>query len=185
MKRILLGGLVAGIAVFVWGFLFWGVSGLPDSALSRTADDAAAGQALLQHFPETGSYYLPGPHNPAQQLESLHESGPLAFVYFNREGKPLMSPLLMVYGFLHGVVIGVLVGTALAMLGNALPAYGDRVKLVAVFGLASSIWMPLSDSIWWYFPLPWQLWKLAGEFTSWLVLGLVLAHFIRPRTIVA
>jgi hypothetical protein len=181
MKRILLGSLIAGAAVFVWGFLFWGVSGLPDSALSRTTDDAAAGQALLNYFPETGSYYLPGPHNDADQLKALHESGPIAFVYFNREGKPLMSPILMLYGFMHGVLIAVLVGIALGMLGNALPTYGDRVKLVALFGLGSSIWIPLSDSIWWYFPLPWQLWKLAGEFTSWLVLGLVLAYFVRAK----
>jgi hypothetical protein len=181
MGKVLIGAVVAGFALFVWGFLFWGISGVPISAMSKTADDAAAGQALLQHFPETGTYYIPGPQNPEDARRAMHEAGPIAFVYFNREGRPEMSASVLIVGFLHGVVFAFLVGFALHLLGTALPGYGDRVKLVAVVGLASSIWGPIGGIIWWYFPADWQLWVVVSDFVSWLILGLVLAYFVRPK----
>lgn len=182
MRRVLLGSIVAGIAVFVWGFVFWGIGGsLPASSLSRTSDDAAAGQALMQHLPQTGTYLIPGQYNPEELQKSLFEAGPVAMVFYNREGKPMMSGPQMAQGLLHSTVISFVIGLALFFLGNALPGYGDRVRLVAVMGLASAVMAPIANIIWWYYPAGWQLWNMLYQAVAWLVMGLVLAHFVRPK----
>lgn len=182
MKNVVIGSLLGGLVLFIWGFLFWGLSPFAYSALSHAApDDATAGQALMQHFPRTGTYYIPGPHNPPDQLKTLHEAGPVAFVFFNREGKPLMAPSVMITGFVHCIVLAFLVALALNSLGNALPGYGERVRLIVLVGLAASLWGPVAQIIWWYYPPAWQWWVAFEQFVAWVLLALVLARFVRPK----
>lgn len=181
MSRVLIGAIVAGIAVFLWGFVFWGVSPLPYSSLSRTADDAAAGKVLMDHFPQTGTYFIPSQHNPPEVQKALFDAGPVAMVFFNREGKPMMSAMQMVQGLLHCIGISLIVALALFLLGSVAGSYGDRVRLVALMGLASALMAPIANIVWWYFPANWQLWNALYQAVAWLIMGLVLAHFVRPR----
>jgi hypothetical protein len=182
VKNVIVGSLVGGLVLFVWGFLFWGLSSLPYSALSQAVpDDATAGQALMQYFPQSGAYYIPGPHNPLDQLKALHEAGPVAFVFFNREGKAKKPPSMLLTGYVHCVELALLVALGLRALGNALPAYGQRVRLVVMFGLASSLWGPIALIIWWYYPPGWQWWIAFEQFVSWLLLAFVLPKFVRAQ----
>ncbi len=54
MKRLSLGVVLATLAVYAWGMLYWGFNPLPYAAWQRTNDDVAAGQALLEQFPRSG-----------------------------------------------------------------------------------------------------------------------------------
>jgi len=48
--------------MYVWGFLYWGgANPFPYQAWKQTPDDVAAGQALLEHFSESGTYYVGAP----------------------------------------------------------------------------------------------------------------------------
>ena len=61
MKRCVIGIILATLAMYVWGFLYWGgANPFPYKAWKQTPDDVAAGKALLEHFPETGTYHMPG-----------------------------------------------------------------------------------------------------------------------------
>ena len=182
MKNVVIGSLVGGLVLFIWGFLFWGLSGIPYTALSQAApDDARAGQAMLEHFPQSGAYYIPGPHNPPDQLETLHEAGPVAFVFFNREGKALTPPSMLITGLLHQIVFALIIALGLHALGNALPGFGQRVRLIVTIGLASSLWAPVALVIWWYYPPTWQWWVAFEQFVGWVLIALVLAKFVRPK----
>ncbi len=180
MGRVLIGSVVAGIAVFLWGFIFWGMTPLPYSSLSRTVDDAAAGRALMEQLPQTGTYLVPGRHNSADVQKSLFEAGPIAMVFFNREGKPMTSVVQMVQGLLYSIVIALLVGAALYLFSRAVTGYTERVLLVGVIGVAGAIAMPLANIIWWYFPAGWQLWNALYQAVSWLIMALILPSFV-PR----
>ncbi len=111
---------MATLAVYAWGMLYWGLNPLPYTAWQRTADDAAAGQALRDHFPRSGTYYLPGLYNDSETLTRLHESGPVAFIHITaREGRPEMDPGIFVKGFVLNLVV---VGVIALLLQMALPA---------------------------------------------------------------
>lgn len=180
MQRLALGVGLASVALFVWGFLYWGLNPLPYSTWKQTADDAAAQRAVLEHFPETGTYYLPGLYNDAETRTRLHEAGPIAFLHLtDRDGRPEQEPAMMARGMLLNLVSVTLMALLLRM--AALPTYGGRVGLVALAGFAAAVLIDVGDSIWWYIPIEWKLHQAVYTFTAWLVPGLVLARFVVPE----
>ena len=92
MVRALAGIVIATLAVYVWGFAFWGASGLPYTAWKPVPDEAGAAQMLLEHFPADGTYAIPG-HGDPDTLAKALETGPVAFVHVTaREGRPAIDP---------------------------------------------------------------------------------------------
>src|SRR5690606_3979537 len=76
MKNQLIGVVLATIAMFFWGFLYWGATTIPYGPLKASNGDEAAQQALLEHFPTTGMYMIPGMHNDTDDLRRMYEAGP-------------------------------------------------------------------------------------------------------------
>jgi len=60
MSRLFVGAFAVAVVLWAWSTLFYVVSPIPYYTMSQTNDDIAAGEALLEHFPETGTYILPG-----------------------------------------------------------------------------------------------------------------------------
>lgn len=183
MSRVLIGSLIAGVAVFLWGFVFWGTMDLPYTSMSHANDDAATGKALLEHLPQTGTYFIPGQHNPAEVQKKLFESGPVALVYFNREGKPMMSGLQMAQGLAHSIAVSFVIALALFLFAAAVSGYAERVMLVAAIGVASAIMSPVANIIWWYAPAGWQLWNALYQAVAWLIIGLIVGYFVPRRAL--
>lgn len=61
--------LAAAIAVFLWGFAFWGATALPYQTLQTAADDSAAQAALREYFPANGVYAVPSVNHDQEALE--------------------------------------------------------------------------------------------------------------------
>ena len=180
-KRLALGIGLATIVLYLWGILYWGVNPLPYRTWRQTADDAAARQALLQYFPEAGTYFVPGLHHDEATLSQLFAEGPIAFVHLtSREGRPVHDPGIMVKGFVLDFVVVVLIALLLQLAAPALDSYGQRIKLVALAGLTAAILVDGGDVVWWYLPWDWKLHQAAYTFSAWLVSGLVLAKFVAP-----
>jgi hypothetical protein len=51
MKRVLIGALMASVAMFFWGFLFWGVSTVWTQYLRPVPDQAGLAKQLLESIP--------------------------------------------------------------------------------------------------------------------------------------
>ena len=179
MTKLTLGTLVATLAMFVWGAAFW-MSPLPYSVLGKTADDAAAGQALLDHFPVDATYVIPGMYNEADKLTALHRAGPLAMVHLQRGGGEVMAPSVLVVGFLQELVTVLLIATLLTLASSSLPTYVARVRFVTLAGIAAAVFADLGAPIWWRHPWPFHLVSAIYTVTAWFVAGLVLAAFLRP-----
>ena len=182
MKRTILGIVLATIACYFFGFLYWGLNPLPYSAWKQTADDTAAGQALLEHFPESGTYYIPGMHNDEATLSRLHEAGPLAFVHITREGKPVMQPDVMASGFLLTFATTVLIALLLKFADPVLPSYASVVKFTALAGLAATVMIDFGDSVWWHISWAWKLHMAAYHITSWIITGLVITALTHRKS---
>ena len=87
LGRVVVGGVVAGIILFVVGFVFWET---PLGELAYKSVDegrnAAVQSALAQNLTEsgTGAYIIPA-HNKAGGAQ-LYARGPIATVHFNTRG---------------------------------------------------------------------------------------------------
>lgn len=75
MNRTVVGMITTTFVVFVYGFLFWQVNSLPYEALEQTPDDVTAQAMLKEHFPRSGSYYIPGrQHRRLTSTSSLNRA---------------------------------------------------------------------------------------------------------------
>ena len=178
--KIALGSLLATLAVFVWGAVFW-MNPLPYSFITKTTNDIEAGKSLLQHFPNTGTYFVPSMSKDEKAMEDLYKAGPVATVHIHREGVDTMSPQVFLMGFLHQLVTVVLIAWLLKKALPGLGGYCSRLGFVAVAGLAAGFFSNVGFSIWMYVPLALPLINTVYVLTAWLVAGLVLAAFIKPK----
>jgi len=178
MRRPILAVLLASVAVYVFGFLYWGLSPFPYMAWRQTPDDAAAQQALLQHFPVSGTYHVPSRNHTAAEMEKLYQ-GPVGFVHIDRDGRPVHDVSMMIRGFFLTVGICALIALILHRVGPGLGNYTARVGFVTLVGATASLMHDGGETVWWAIPAGWQAAKAAYNVGAWVVAGLVLARFVR------
>jgi hypothetical protein len=177
----MIGIVLAALAMFFWGMLYWGFSPLPYTGWKRIADDEAAQRALKQYFPETGTYYIPGMYNEPALLERLHSQGPVGFVHITaRDGRPLQDVAVMGKGL--GLYLAAAMLFLLRMAGAAAFAYGQRVRLVAAAALLAVLMIHVGDTVWWFLPVNWKMFQLVYDLLALIIGGAVLARFGPVRT---
>lgn len=181
MKRFILGVAIASVVLFAWGFLVWGAGPYKTYIWKKTLNDEVAGQALLEHFPEAGTYFLPSPTNEPELHEKLHATGPIALVHMlSTTGRPVMDPSIMVKGYLHNVVVIVLIGLLLRQVSSALPTYLDRVKFLLLAGIICAVMIDIGDVVWWQIDWQWKIYQAFYHVTAWTITAFILAKFIEP-----
>ncbi len=185
MKRQIIGVVLATVAVYMWGFLYWGASTIPYSAWQATNDDAAAGKALLEHFPVSGPYYVPRMYNDEETRTKLSDAGPAAFVHIQREGRPAVDPSIMLNGFLLTLVTAFLISLLLKKALPALASYTERVGFVALAGVTAVVMIDFGDAVWWKIPWGWKLYQSFYDLVAWVIAGLVLGKCVRPEAAAA
>lgn len=177
MKKFVLAPVLAALAMFILGFLYWGLPMSPAyKAVSRVADDAAAAQALAQIFPATGVYLVPGIHLDPAQLTPLIERGPTAQISFVKEGHSPTDPTGFIKGYLHYFVIAL---ALMIMLDRATPSFKCftcRIKFATAVGLIGALF-ELTDAIWSRHPLGYHLVVGIYIVLECALAGLVLAKF--------
>lgn len=179
MKRFILGTLIAAVAGFVWGAVFW-MSPLPNNTIGQAKSDTLLGAELKLTLNETGVYYLPSGDPGSEDFQKLHRAGPIAMIFFQREGAEPMAGSTFAAGFVHGWVS---IALAAVLLGIALPAlggYASRVGFVTLIGVTSSVFSDIGGTVWWPIPLDWAIIMSIYAVVFWLIAGLILAAFYKP-----
>jgi hypothetical protein len=181
MTKQLIGIVLATVAIFMWGFVYWGLLSAPYAPLKATNGDDAARQALLEHFPSTGMYSIPGMYNDPETTARMFKEGPIAMVNFVREGHPMGDPAMMGQGFVLNLVVVFLLSVVIKKALPALPNYGDRVLFAALLGLTAVVMINLGDAVWWRYSWSWKLSQALYGFISFCIAGTVLGKFIKPE----
>ena len=182
MKSTVLGVALATVVVYLWGFLYWGVATLPYQAWNETADDVAAGQALLDHFPESGVYYIPANSNESDLRTKLYDQGPTGFVILDVDGRPEFDPSIMATGFaLNGVVL-VLLAMLLHQCRAALPDYPAKLRFCILVSAIAVLMVNFGDAVWWALPWDWELVQSFYNFTALLMGSAIVAKFVKDES---
>ena len=168
--KLAAGIVVTALALFVFGFLFWGANPLPYASWNETPDAAAAEAAVQAQFPQTGVYSVPN----AGEVPG----GVWAMLYV-RHDPPQSAPAIgeMLKGLAHYL----LVAGALALVLRRRAALGETVRRAAVLGVAAVVVVEGSDVAWWGYPLAWKLWGAAYHVLVFALGALVLAWFLPER----
>ena len=182
MKKFLFAPALSALAMFVWGFIYWGAPHhLPYKALSTVADEGATALAVGKLFSASGTYLLPSPLLGDDKMNELALRGPLVEVHVVKEsfGGAEMGKT-MALGFAHVFVISVMLSTMLCLLAKAFERWTCRVKFCAFLGLLVAI-CDLGNAIWWHHSLGWTLAQAFYDFVMYVIAGLVLAKFVTPK----
>ena len=179
MKGLAIGSVVAAVAMFVWGFLVWGVSPFPYQVLKPVADVPALQQALKGALPESAVYLFPHPsQGTEEELGKKLAEGAFGRVIFVREGATMGGGTFGL-GYLHNLVTAFLL--ALLVRSAAGASYGARLGIVVLAGLAGAIYSNLGKPIWLFDPWGAHVLDFAYDLSSYVVAGLVLAKFVKPE----
>ena len=182
MLRLIAGSFCVALVLWVWSTAFYVISPIPYMTMSKTVDDLAAGQALLEHFPETGTYILPGRYAGDEIRKQMRRDGPVATIYFNREGRPEASVVKILIGTFNSFVIGLMLGVSMLFLNRYTTSYWSHVAIGTLFGMAYTAYPRFADIIWSDFPYGYQLMMIFSDGFSWILIVMVMAWFTRPKT---
>ena len=182
MKKFILAPALAALAIFVWGFLYWGAPHLlPYKALGRVDDESVTALAVGKMFPTSGTYLLPSPLLSNDRMNELALRGPSVEVHIRKE--PLTASDMatcMALGFAHVFVLCVLLTFVLGGLEKAFERWTCRVKFSAALGLLVAT-CDLGYVIWWHHSLAWTLAQALYDCGTFVLAGLVLAKFVTPK----
>jgi len=181
MIRTFIGGLVAGIILFVTGFIFWATP-LGEIPYSHAPDaqNAAVQLALNENLTPagTGAYIIPS-HASAQGAV-LYAQGPIATVYFNTSGYSPDDMTMLLPGFIAALVAGLLMAFALAAVGGGGRSYAGTARLVVLISLGFCVWSFLATPIFNHFGWRYWIYAFVAESVSFILAGMVIARWFLP-----
>lgn len=178
MGRLVLGGLVAGLAMWLVGFIFWGplLGWIPLSALSD-ANAQAVQQALAANLGPAGSgtYAIPSTATTAGTV--LHAQGPVATIHFMNRGFPAFDTIAMIWGLVLAVGCALVGGVALRMVAGGL-YFTERIRLVALFAVAVAGYTHIGQPVFNHTPWGYFIYLFVSDVVTWIAAGAVLAKFL-------
>jgi len=186
MKRILIGGIVAGIVVFVWGAVSHMILPTAKLGIKQIPNEEAILSAMRASIQEPGFYFFPGmdmSREPTPEEESAwnakYLAGPTGVLVYHPTGSAPMSPKQLINELLSNIVAAIL---AAFVISHVTGGFGRRALIVTLLGLFA--WMSISVSYWnWYgFPASTTIAEAVDQVGGWLFGGLALAAIVKPPT---
>lgn len=186
-KRVLLAGLLGGIAMFVWSALAhlvlplgqMGISEIPNEEQVLTAMQSSLGSSA-------GLYMFPGygqgpagqqPNMTMQQYEQKLATNPSGLLIYHPPGAKGMTPGKLGTEFLTELIEALLAAFLLAQ--TALRSYFARAGFVAAAGLMAGMTTNFPYWNWYGFPTRYTAAYMSIEVLSYVVAGLVAAALVK------
>jgi hypothetical protein len=184
MARILLGGLVAGIIIFFWGFAAHEALPLGETGIHDLPQEEVFSKDVKDAVKEPGIYLLPGRammrSKSAEEQRLLLEKvakGPTGFLIIHPEGSETALPKYLLPQFLTNVFCGILAAFLVTQLR---PGFLVRVLCVAFMGVFGFVMVCVPYWNWYGFPLDFTIAQFIEHTVGWFLAGIALAAIVRP-----
>ncbi len=181
MIRVILGSVVAAVAMFILGFVFFAVLGtIP---LSDVGDNEAAAiqSVLASNMDNSGATTALVPSGTGEAQQQMYLSGPVAMIHYNPDGQEIGGASTMLGGFIHMLISALILGGALYTLSGHVRDFVARVSIVALFGIAASVFMHLGNPIWWHQDWLYHGYLFFADAVMFIVAGGIIARWFLPR----
>lgn len=187
-RKVVLGGLSGGLALFIWGIVAWFVLPSHASLLRALPAEDRVVQALEGARTERGLYVIPAPPDlrgptgdPAAQLawEERMSRGPVALLVYQPEG---WNPGRLFRPLVPGILLCLLAGTfaSWALSRARIRSHPGRIAFVFGFGVFAWLLGPGSQWIWFHYPYDYALATLLDSVIGWAIVAVVQAGIVRP-----
>jgi hypothetical protein len=194
--RIILAGVLGGIAMFIWTSIAHMVLPLRKAGIKELPNEQAIFAALQTSLGEkSGLYLFPGlgvGENPTREQESeamKHMGERLAsnpsglLMYYPASGRPLNIGKLLSIEFATELLEAILAVFLLAQ--TRIATFGGRVGFIFVAGILAAIATNVSYWNWYGFPCVYTLSYMFTQVIGFLCVGLVAALVLRKSSLPA
>jgi hypothetical protein len=188
--RIFLSAALSAIAMFLWGFVFWGpvlnMTVRLMAPLPATVELDALAPLRAEKLAD-GMYVYPGPladqtdEAAVAAWEKKISEGPIVHMTYKASGASPMDPAMFAKGFAHSFVLALLGGVLLSSVAAYLPSYGRRFAVLALASLIAALWTPIGDMIWWFHSTSYALGSAAYTLVTGLLMAGITAAIVKPR----
>lgn len=190
-KRVILGGILGGLTMFVWLFVAHELLPIGAMGVKEIPNEGSVLAPMQAAIPEPGFYIYPGFElgpNPtsAQRKEAVpaymkkYEQSPHGvLIYHPPSGAFSFGKLLATEGalnLLQGLLVAFLLSWAAVGTG-----YATRVGFVAVVGIIAALSTNLEYWNWYDFPSAYVAGYLITQVVGFLLVGLVAAAFVKSE----
>jgi hypothetical protein len=187
MKRIILGGLLGGIAMFMWEGLAHEVLPLGEAGIKGLASEPPVLASIKDHVKEAGFYIFPwmdttpglSKDQAMQMTMEKAKTGPAGIMIVAPGGREYNMGLLL--GKQCGFdILAMLLAAALVSWAGVLKGYGGRVLFVTLLGLFPTLSVDLPFNNWYGFPDTYTAAQFFEHLVGYMAGGLPLAAVVKP-----
>jgi hypothetical protein len=192
MKTQVIGGLVGGVILFVWGALVWDVFPLHSSWMKTAANEDSILAVMKESMGPQGVYLLPAmPVKSGRTPEELKtaekewarkvEAGPNVLVVYHPAGMSSMESVQMIAGLLISCLSAFVASWLLARSTAFNEGYLARVAFCGVLGVFISLVTHLANFNWFGYPGDYTTAMILDSVGGWVLAGLGIAAIVKYR----
>lgn len=185
LRRILLGALAGGLAIFVGGFVVHVILPLGEAGIRPLPNEFAAIEQLQKIVPGPGVYIYPGMESVNQKDEAATKAyeektrnTPHGIVVMAAPFGSLMPPEKLGFQFLGDLAAALVAAVLLAW--APIPSYLTRAVFVALLALFGGFLISIPQWNWYGFSAAFIVPNMLAEVLRGLSGGLAIAAIVKP-----
>jgi hypothetical protein len=184
MGKVLLGGIVGGIIIFVWGAIAHMALPLGEAGMVQLPNEDKLAATLKEAIREPGLYIFPymdrSKMGSEAEQNALHEKikqGPTGLLVIQPNGDEGISPKRLLIELGSNIASALLAAIVLTQVRSG---YLGRVLVVTLMGLFAFASINISYWNWYHFPAEFTIAAAIEETVGGLLAGLAMAAIARP-----
>jgi len=193
MKKVLIGGFLGAVIMYVWSFIAWGVIPLHDSTMRNVANEDSLIVVMRSTMNAKTIYVFPGKPQPTPEMtaeqkeatmkawEQKYQRGPTGMIIYDPYGSSPMMPSQLAVGFIICFISAALAGWLLARSTAITSGYLARVMYCGVLGIFVSVVAHLTYWNWMGFPLDYTIAIMVDVIIGWILAGLGIAAVVKEK----
>ena len=170
MKRLVVAGLLAGLAMFVWEAVTHTFTPLGEMGLSVLPGEAATRAALAAQLGNADGLFI----FPFVTMDQMPTPGPAGLLLYHPQFA--FSWSTMGWEALVELAMGLALALIVALSGAA--SFGRRMTIAVLVGVSAAIAVSPSYTIWFGFPSAYTMAQMIVAFGDYVVGGLVVAALL-------
>jgi hypothetical protein len=191
-KRMLLAGILGGIAMFLWSSVAHVMLPLGQTGIKEIPNEASVLSTMYTSLGEkSGMYIFPGmelgahptrerEHAAMQHYGEKLAGNPSGLLIYHPPGAKALTPGQLATEFLTELAEALIVVFLLAQ--TRLTSFGSRVGFVTLMGVLAAITTNISYWNWYGFPASYTAAYMTIEIVGYLVIGIVAALVMKNGT---
>jgi len=172
-NRWIVGGIAAGIVMFVWGAVAHMVLPLGEAGIKTFGDEPAVMSALQDKVPDAGFYFFPGERDQGRWQEEVKRK-PRGILVLTPPSVPFSMGGLMGMQVLINVLGGILLAGLFVVARANLRTLAHCLLFGGLAGAFASVAVDAPQWNWYGFPTNYLLAQLVTQVIGWALAGLTL-----------